>query len=856
MNLISRKASSLALVFIVLALFLVSCAKKSEHITQIINLNQGWEFRKVGDTAWHPAQVPGTVHSDLLANKLIDDPYYRDNENKLQWISRETWEYRLKFDLKQKFLNWQNHTLKFEGLDTYAEVTLNGKKVLDADNMFRTWTLNSGKLLKEKENELKITFFPAIVQDSIKASKVNYKLPDIRGYSRKAPYQYGWDWGPRFVTCGIWRPVTLESWDVVKLDNYQIIQKDVYSEKANLVFAFDLLWPEKAEENDIPVTFQLIITKDNFTTIVNETTALKSGQQTVKIPVTINNPELWWCNGLGKPNLYEFELEIFSKNQNLVQTHGRFGIRTIELVRENDKTGQSFYFKLNGKPVFAKGANYIPQDNFIPRVTNERYEKTIKNAVAANMNMLRIWGGGTYESDLFYDLCDENGIMVWQDFMFACNMYPGDSAFLINVRHEAEDNIIRLRNHPSLALWCGNNEIDEGWHNWGWQKSLNYSKQDSTEVWESYQNIFHKILPETILELDPTRPYHPSSPTIGWGHEESRQNGDSHYWGVWWGEEPFGIYKERVGRFMSEYGFQGMPQMATIEKFTLPEDRKIGSPVMEVHQKHPKGMYLIDTYMKRDYPVPANFEDYVYASQLVQAEGIRTALEAHRRGMPHCMGTLYWQLNDCWPVTSWSSFDYYGNWKALHYFAREAYAKTILSPLLKNDSVFVYLISDKWRDFDADLKMKVIGFDGKLIWEESLSTKYKTGKGQVVFKSPVKTLLKNSDMKKVVFVAELTDKEGQSVLNLLYFDKPKNLELTVIEPVIKVVKNEKGYQISLTSNTLIKNICLEYTGIEGHLSQNFFDLLPNETKEVVFETKSSLPDSKLIPKIYSLNKIK
>ena len=855
MNLISRKASSLALVFIVLALFLVSCAKKSEHIAQIINLNQGWEFRKVGDTAWHPAQVPGTVHTDLLANQLIDDPYYRDNENKLQWISRETWEYHLKFDLPETFLKGQNRTLKFNGLDTYAEVTLNGKKVLDADNMFRTWTLDAGKLLKEKENELKITFLPAIVQDSIKASEVNYKLPDIRGYSRKAPYQYGWDWGPRFVTCGIWRPVTIECWDEMKLDNYQIIQKDVTSEKANLEFNFNVLWSDKTERTDTPVTIQLKITKDNFTTTIRETSTLKTGQKEVKIPVTISNPDLWWCNGLGKPNLYKFELTVFSRSKNLIQTRGRFGIRTIELVRENDATGQSFYFKLNGKPVFAKGANYIPQDNFIPRITDERYEKTIKNAVEANMNMLRIWGGGTYESDLFYDLCDENGIMVWQDFIFACNMYPGDSAFLDNVRQEAQDNILRLRNHPSLAVWCGNNEIDEGWHNWGWQKSLGYSIQDSTEVWESYQNIFQKILPQTILELDPTRPYHPSSPTIGWGHEESRRNGDSHYWGVWWGEEPFEIYRERVGRFMSEYGFQGMPQLATIEKYTLPDDRKIGSPVMEVHQKHPKGTYLINTYMKRDYPVPSNFEDYVYVSQLVQAEGIRTALEAHRRGMPHCMGTLYWQLNDCWPVTSWSSLDYFGNWKALHYFAKEAYAKTIVSPVIKNDSLFVYLISDSWQDFEATVKMKLMDFEGKTIWEDQVFAKNDVGKSSIVFKSSVKNLTKNSDPRKLVFVAEFSVPEKENGRCLLYFDKPKNLLLPDATPEVKVQKNEKGYMIRLSSKVLVKNVYLEYPGIEGHFSLNFFDLLPGESKEVLFETMITIPDDNLKPGIRSLNKI-
>lgn len=856
MKQIYRNLSVIVLIMIAFALN-ISCKRTLENKFQIMNLDKGWEFRKVGDSAWYPAQVPGTAHTDLLANGLIEDPYFRDNENKLQWISRETWQYRLVFDLPQDFLKKYNQIIRFDGLDTYSEVRLNGSEPLKTDNMFRTWVLPAEKLLKEKNNVLEITFFPSIEQDSIKASKVGYQLPDIRAYSRKAPYQYGWDWGPRFVTCGIWRPVTLEGCDRVRLENWQVVQKSVSESKAELEFVFTIFSSGNEENFDQPFDFELNINHDSFSKKITKSfTLFNQHEGQIKIPVTIDNPALWWCNGLGKPILYNFELKVFQQNQLYIQKEGHVGIRSIELVREDDATGQSFYFKINGIPVFAKGANYIPQDNFIPRVTFERSENLIKTAAEANMNMLRIWGGGTYESDEFYDLCDRSGIMIWQDFVFACNMYPGDQAFLENVSHEAVDNITRLRNHPSLVLWCGNNEIDEGWHNWGWQKSLGYSKEDSTEVWQSYEQIFHKILPETISRLDPGRPYHPSSPTIGWGHDESRRIGDSHYWGVWWGEEPFEIYRERVGRFMSEYGFQGMPPMQTIEKYTLPEDRKIGSPVMEVHQKHPKGTYLINTYMERDFQVPSNFEDYVYISQLVQAEGIRTALEAHRRGMPHCMGTLYWQLNDCWPVTSWSSVDYYGNWKALHYFAKKAFEKTILSPIIEKDTLRVYLISDEMKDFEAKVKMNLIDFEGKSLWNDQISIKNTPGYSQVIFNIAIKDLLENADPQKVVFVVELNNNEAFSTRNFLYFDKPKNLALPLAEPEIVAKKVEKGYELTLTSAKLIKNLYLLYPGIDGHFGDNFIDLLPGEKKTVLFETSSIMPENKTKPGFRTLNQIK
>ncbi|MFP4471684.1 MAG: beta-mannosidase [Bacteroidales bacterium] len=820
-------------------IYLVSCASSltNQGVDQF-ELKTGWEFKNMADTGWLTATVPGTVHTDLAENGLTGDSFYRDNEAKQQWIENETWCYRNIFDVPPSLFDKENIQLTFEGLDTYAAVILNSDTILSADNMFRTWTTDVRDLLKDSGNLLEIVFTPATIRDSIRASEMPYQLPDRRGFSRKAPYQYGWDWGPRFATCGIWRPVTIAGWNGIRMENIRINQRKLQSDVAVLDFIVE--WSDEIKTEEIS-QLKLEIYFDEAL-IEEYASPTKPGTKTTMIPISVSNPKLWWCNGMGAPDLYNYRLELIKDKKAIQSLTGRFGIREIELVRENDSIGQSFYFKINGKPVFIKGANYIPQDNFLPRVTDPQYHQLIQNAAAANMNMLRVWGGGIYEKDLFYDLCDEYGIMVWQDFMFACNMYPGDSAFMINVKAEARDNIVRLRNHPCLALWCGNNEVDEGWHNWGWQKSLNYSDADSAKVWNDYVELFHQLLPETIEKYDPGRPYHPSSPTIGWGHEESRRTGDSHYWGVWWGEEPFEIYKERVPRFMSEYGFQGMPPLKTIESFTLPEDRVIGSEIMESHQKHPRGTELIHTYMERDYQSPSTFEDYIYVSQLVQAEGIRTAIEAHRRAMPYCMGTLYWQLNDCWPVTSWSSVDYYGRWKALHYFVKEAFAETMISPVFENDSISVFIVSDSYNDITGSLRLQLMDFEGKLLWQTNHAIQLDgPGSGKVIAASAGK-ILRDSDRRTVMLIADFM-KNGQIIAsNFLYFEKPKDLRLSHASPDIQIKKTVKGYEIEINSQNLIKNLALRQSSIIGHFDKNFIDIIPGRSTVFNFITTEKHPD--------------
>lgn len=548
-----------------------------------IELNKDWQFRNQKEKQWYDAAVPGTVHTDLLANKLIPDPFYRDNESKLQWIDKADWEYKTVFNVDKAIFSKNNIELAFDGLDTYADVFLNGKLILQADNMFRGWTVNVKPFIKKTKNVLLVKFASAQNKvDSIAKARLPLVLPDNnRVYARKAQFQFGWDWGPKFVGCGIWKPVKLKGWNAVSIS---------------------------------PASPR------------------------------INN--------------------------------------NVKLIQQKDATGTSFYFEKDGKPVYCKGANWIPADVFLPRLKRSDYRKMLLSAKDANMNMLRVWGGGVYESDDFYDLCDSLGIMVWQDFMFAGGMYPGDEAFMNNIREEVKYQVERLRDHPCIVLWCGNNEVEEAWKNWGWQEQFNLHGADSVKVWNDYKRLFRDSLKKWVDEFDGMRPYVSTSPENGWGHKESLTEGDSHYWGVWWGLEDWEVFENKTGRFVSEYGMQAMPNWNTIKNFTDSSDRYLYSPVIQSHQKAGDGFKKLNHYLTRYFIDSArlsrlSLEDYTYLSQCMQYYILRNSIAVHRSKSPANMGTLLWQLNDCWPVTSWSITDYSRKHKAAWYAVKEAYRDDI-----------------------------------------------------------------------------------------------------------------------------------------------------------------------------------
>jgi beta-mannosidase len=621
---------------------------------QNIDIKEDWQYREIKTDKWFPATVPGEIHTDLLNNKAIPDPFYRDNEKKVQWVEKKDWEYKTTFKVTASTLKKKNTELVFDGLDTYATVYLNNQLVLKADNMFRQWRVDVKKILKSGNNDLVVVFKSAQnVVDSLAKKDLPFIIPDNpRAYVRKAQYHFGWDWGPKFTTCGIWKTPRLEAYD------------------------------EKSSEK----------------------------------PYVLN--------------------------------------RKIELIQQPDSLGKSFYFKIDGKPVYMKGANYIPSDAFLSRMNKKEYEKVIALAKDANMNMLRVWGGGIYEDDYFYDLCDQYGINVWQDFMFAGTMVPGDKAFFDNVKEEVQYQVKRLRHHPSIVLWCGNNESDEAFKSWGWQKSMKMSKQDSTRLWHDYVRLFHDSIPKWVKEVDGKRPYISSSPLFHWSKEKSITQGDSHYWGTWWGLQDIEITEKKTGRFVSEYGMEAMPNYSSIEKFTLPEDRYLYSDILEAHQKAGKGFMKLESYLNRYFISSEKIkkmsvEDYTYLTQCLQYFALKNTIGIHRSKAPYNMGTLVWQLNDCWPVASWSVTDYYDRQpKAAWYAMKEAYRDDkipeidITRPIdlkledpkitweVKGNKVtlkavkpakYVYVsikgYTGKWSDNYIDLKEgeeKTISFEGKI----------------------------------------------------------------------------------------------------------------------------------------------
>ncbi|TAJ11825.1 glycoside hydrolase family 2 protein [Marinilabiliaceae bacterium JC017] len=809
-----------------------SCTKnKSDHQTNVVQVDlsqSDWMMRRSDSDTTYKAQVPGSVHMDLLRNKVIEDPYYRDNETRLQWIGEKDWVYTTQFDVAAEVLNRNNVELDFKGLDTYAKVYLNDSLILDANNFFREYKIDCKSLLKANGNTMRVEFTSPVTMNKKLREEARLPLRDDYVYTRKPSYHFGWDWGPIYITAGIWRPVYINAWNTARFDNMQAVQKHLTDEEAVVELKYEI-------EADAETTVVLVADCGDGIKL-QETVQLKPGMNYHTSELKIEKPERWWPAGLGEQKLYNIHSEILIGGDAIDVATDRIGLRTLELVQKLDLLGKSFHFEVNGSPVFAKGANYIPQDMFLNRPTRDDYEYIIQQAVEANMNMLRVWGGGFYENDLFYDLCDEKGLMVWQDFMFACAMYPGDEEFLNNVKEEAISNVKRIRNHPCIALWCGNNENYIGWKDWQW--SSGYSKEDSASLWHDYEALYHKLLPEVIEKYDADRQYWPSSPKHGWGYPVNA-DGDVHYWGIWHAQEPFEEFAKptNIGRFMSEYGFQSCPEFKTVKEFTIPEDWDIYSDVMKNHQKHRVGYPVIDKYIKWYYKWPKDFQSYLYVSQVLQAKGIGYAIEIHRRNMPHCMGTLYWQINDCWPVASWASIDSYRRWKALHYTAKKVYNDVLVSPFVENGQLRVYVVSDRLKQFDATIDLKLLSLDGAELWSIKLNKTIAPNASEVYFEVAEDELLKGIDKKDVVLVASVDNAGKTESVNHFYFVQPKDLKLTKPAIDIQVNQASEGYEIVLSTDHLAKNVFLWLDEADGFFTDNYFDLVPGTEKRIKYLPK-------------------
>lgn len=822
-----------------LAACFMSLTASAYQKPQVCTLHSDWTFCQVGDTLWSDAKVPGTIHQDLLNHNRIPNPFYGMNEEAVQWVENEDWMYRTSFVVTEEQLNRDAAVLELDGLDTYADVFLNGALILRSDNMFVGHKVPVKSVLRKGENRLLIRFRSAVKEAFPQWETNGFDYPAdndhsskrVSIYTRKAPYSYGWDWGIRLATCGIWRPVRLVFSDVARIEDYYVHQASVSASKADVDNRLEI-----TNVTSQPVSALLKVAYHytaNDTKEVQKQIELRPGENTVSLPVMIDNPHLWMPNGWGEPSLYKFTASVSVDGVEVASQERQVGLRSIRVVMEDDEHGKSFYFEVNGHPMFAKGANFIPDDALLPNVTPERYKRILEDVKAANMNMLRVWGGGIYEDDKFYDEADRNGILIWQDFLFACTTYPHDPLFLKRVEAEAEYNIKRLRGHASLAMWCGNNEIYEGVRYWGWKNK--YTAEAFAEMNRGYDVLFRQLLPDMVKRFDSDRFYMHGSPyEANWGRPESWKIADSHNWGTWYGRKPFESFDSEIPRFMSEYGFQAFPEMKTIRTFAEEKDFELESPVMNAHQKATIGNALIKQTMGLYYKVPAKFEDLVYVGLVLQGHGMRHGIEAHRRNRPYCMGSLFWQLNDSWPVVSWSSIDYYGNWKAMQYQSQRAFAPVLINAIKEGDDLCVYLISDELQDRDdVRLTVELMDFDGKSHGKWTQNGKLTANTSMLFLKKRVDEFLSKQDAATSFLRFTLKAKNGAALADeVFYFAYPKDQKLPEARIETSVKKRGEAIEMTLKTDKLARDIFIEIPVQGVRFSDNFFDLLPGQRKKI------------------------
>ena len=788
---------------------------------QIQSLAGRWQFRQAGTEEWLPAMVPGGVHTDLLAAGLIPDPFVSDNEKRVQWVAESDWEYRCSFNCAAGLLAEEHVFLVCDGLDTLATVTLNGSLLGRADNMFRQYRWDVKPLLHEANpNELRITFASPVryAGEKQKARALPGVPQAIPGgpYLRKAPCQFGWDWGPQLPPIGTWKDLRLEGYTRARLEQVHLRQTHAGGQVTVEARVTVERWSE------MPLIAEVrIIAPD--AEVMESSSAITGGEATLQVPIV--RPQLWWPNGYGPQPLYQVQVNVrpsdSSDDRPLDRRIFQVGLRTVELRQGEDTWGRSFAFVVNGVPIFAKGSNWIPADSFPTRITDEHLEGLIRSAAETHQNMLRVWGGGFYEEERFYDLCDRYGILVWQEFIFSCSVYPlDDGEFLENVRVEAMQNIRRLRHRASLALWCGNNEMEEGWVSWGWNRA------ELQDMKDAYERFFHHTLREWCAAEDPDHSYWPSSPSSDTPFENpnGQRQGDAHYWDVWHGRKPFTAYRDQYPRFMSEFGFQALPPLATIRTYADEADWNMTSYIMEQHQKNVSGNALMVGQMLDTFRLPKDFESLVYLSLALQAEGIRYGVEHWRRHKDRVAGTLYWQHNVCWPVASCSSLDYFGRWKALHYAARRFFAPLMLSIEDSPPQQAIHVTSDLRELAEGTVRWSLETLRG-----EVLASGQEPVKAAPLASTPVRTLdfadcVSDDNRRELIFIAELWQGDRRVALQAAAFVPTKHLSLT--DPTVTThLRSEDGQLIvELASHSLARLVELTLEGCDVIWSDNYFDL--------------------------------
>ncbi|MBP3616524.1 MAG: glycoside hydrolase family 2 protein [Lachnospiraceae bacterium] len=815
------------------------------------NLHTNWTMKDKSWDSYIPAFVPGDLYSDLLKNEKTEDPYYRDNELEALKLSEKEYEYVCTFEAEAAMLSEERVLLRFEGIDTLAEVFVNGVCVGTADNMHRIWEYDVKRYITVGKNEVKIEFHSPTkyIREKYAAHRLDGTSDAMRGfpYLRKAHCMFGWDWGPRLPGVGLWRDVSLVAYSTARIDSTYITQEVI-----NNAFFLDTR-VELVSSDGHGFVFgkegQLVVKADSRLTglsvlveVFDPVGALVAkGNGTDRI--LIEYPQLWWPAGLGEQPLYTVKVSLYDKSTLLDTWERRIGLRTMTMSTEKDEYGERFAHKVNGVEFFAMGADYIPEDNLLARTSKERTRQLLTDAKLANFNCIRVWGGGYYPEDWFYDICDELGLVVWQDFMFACAVYDLTEAFEENIIAEFKDNIKRLRHHASLGLWCGNNEMELFVKQGEW---VNSPKEQS-----DYVKMYEYILPKVLKEYDPATFYWPASPSSGGCFDEPNDEtrGDVHYWEVWHGNKPITEYRKFHFRYLSEFGFQSFPSVKTIETFTLPEDRNIYSYVMEKHQRNAAANGKISNYMSQTYLYPTSFDTVVYASQLLQAQAIRYGVEHFRRWRGRCMGTVIWQLNDCWPVASWSSIDYYGRWKALHYYAKRFFAPVLLS--CEEEGILTQDTNPNAEPYEV---IKSVRFNvsnetpetKKVLVEWNLCNP----KGEVLWAQPGVTVeaeplsavwldkveLPQANLQEDhVFYTLLTENGDFISEGSVLFCQPKYYKFVNPELSLKL----EGDEIVVTAKAYAKDVEILNENEDLVLSDNYFDMEPGEHRVKILRGKTN-----------------
>ena len=812
-----------------------------------ISLNGAWKMKRTDWQDWTAATVPGSVYCDLLANHLMEDPFYRDNEDKSRQLMDFDYEYAREFEVDPDLLTHDEIQLQFEGLDTLARVTLNGKPLATTDNMHRTYKFDVKPLLQPGSNQLSVTFASPTkyIAEKYAAQRI-WGANAMKGspYLRKAHFMFGWDWGPELPDMGIWRDVSIVAQSGAKLDDVKIHQEhDLESGGVNLTIDLTIALTTAFPSDQFSPSD--LIAKCTLFAPCGETqfahTAISGGVATLAFEV--QDPTLWWPNGYGAQHLYTLEVSLLSGERcGSVEIDTRslqIGLKQFKVLREADEWGESFTFNINGLSIFARGANYIPEDNLLPRCSREKTEKLIQHCVNSNFNCIRVWGGGIYPPDYFFDLCDQYGLIVWQDFMFACAVYDLTPEFEETIRAEFVDNIKRIRHHACLGLWCGNNENEQAIQSWHVDSHSDHPELRNAE----YLRMFEEIIPEVLHEHDPDTFYWPSSPSSGGKFDDPNDftRGDAHYWGVWIGLEPITEYRKQCFRFMSEFGFISFPCLRTIESFTLPEDRNPFSYVMDKHQKHPGGNGKVMHYLSEEYRYPESFESFLYASQILQAEAIKYGVENWRKQRGKCMGTIFWQVNDCNPVVSWSSIDYFGRWKALQYYVKKMFAPILLVATDDDTKVAFDLVNDTTAAIAGTVEWALRANTTEILQNGSFEAACAPMSAQFCTTLDFADALADGETRRSTYLEYSFVVDDEILMkDTVLFVKPKHFVFLKPTLTLYVTETDEEFWVFIETDVFAKNVALEIEGADCVFSDNYFDL--SDSTELIRVKKSELPE--------------